>query len=310
METSDYQVINQALQWLKKQQTVFLVTVLKTWGSSPRPVGSLLAISGQHHIGSVSGGCIEADLIEKLQQAQTKSCFYLNYGVENSASFGLPCGGELILGIEKLSNISELESIINPLRQRQVITRTVNFECYQTQTCPSITTDKTQWQLPIFTKVFGPRWHMFIIGANQIAYYLAQMAPSLDYDITLCDPRSNYINDWHYPNINLSTMMPDEWIEQNIIDHRHAVIAVSHDPKLDDRALWQALESPAFYIGALGSKSSQQQRYQRLQALGLSDTDLAKLHAPIGLAISSHTPAEIAIAILAELVMVKKQIMG
>jgi len=153
--------------------------------------------------------------------------------------------------------------------------------------------------------VHGPRWRLLIIGAGQLSRFLAQIALGMDYRVTVCDPREEYREGWDVPGTEMVREMPDDVVTAMQLDSRSAVVALTHDPKLDDLALMEALKSEAFYVGAIGSRSNNAKRRERLKLFDLSDAELARLHGPIGLYIASKTPAEIAISILAEITAVK-----
>ncbi|ALG69221.1 XdhC family protein [Beggiatoa leptomitoformis] len=304
MQTTALTILSQAHQWLSAHQTVYLITVIHTWGSAPRPVGSLLAINASGElIGSVSGGCVEGDIIERILQGEFKQISRLHYGItkEQSERFGLPCGGVLELLLEPLQSVDSIQPIIHALEQRQLIQRRVNLQSgdvywqYPQQEIPLIATDN------YLTHVYGAVWRLLIIGAAHASHYLAEFAIPLDYQVIVCDPREEYASSWQLAGTELSREMPDDAVLKYVKDNRCAVVTLTHDPKLDDMALLEALNSPAFYVGALGSKKSTEARRARLIDLGMSPQALAQLHAPVGLPIGSRTPPEIAIAILAEM---------
>jgi xanthine dehydrogenase accessory factor len=166
--------------------------------------------------------------------------------------------------------------------------------------------DTLGWDGQRLRTVHGPQWRLFIVGAGQISYYLAQMAQALDYDITICEPRDEYGAEWRVPGTKLVTSMPDDAFLSMHPDSRCAVVALTHDPKLDDMLLMEALRSPAFYVGAVGSRLNDSKRRERLSLhFDFSPEELARLHGPIGLPIGSHTPPEIAVAIVAEMTAVR-----
>ena len=155
------------------------------------------------------------------------------------------------------------------------------------------------------TTIHGPRYRLLVIGASQLSKYLAQIAVGLDYHVTVCDPREEYTETWDIPGVSLVRTMPDDTVRALRLDERCAVVALTHDPKLDDMALMEALKSPAFYVGALGSRANNAKRRERLREVDVTDDEIARLHGPIGLYIGSRTPPEIAISILAEITAVK-----
>ena len=310
MDSVDLNVLKSVLGWRRAGQTVNLVTVVETWGSAPRPPGALLAIRGDGQIvGSVSGGCVEDDLIERCRNApllQTKPEM-VSYGVttEEAARFGLPCGGALKLVQEPIAETGWIEEILARAERHELALRTVNLDTGAVTIGAASRADKTSFDGVTLKVIYGPLWRMLIIGAGQLSRYLAEMAQALDYRVIVCDPREEYRADWNVPNVELNTGMPDDVVLELNLDAHSAVVAVTHDPKLDDMALLEALKSPAFYIGALGSRGNTAKRRERLEMFDLTPAEIDRLHGPIGLDIGSKTPAEIAVAILAEVVAVK-----
>ena len=307
-------ILSRALKWLNAGHGVLLFTVVNTWGSSPRPPGSIMILRDDGHVaGSVSGGCIEDDLIHRLKsEGLPHKASIVSYGVkaDEARRFGLPCGGTMRLVQEPLvgkAAIKSLKELLALLDQGKVVTRKLVFES-------SVVTLTTAQENAVlfcndkeFVTVFGPRYQLLIIGAGQIGELLSQIAMSLDFAVTICDPRVEYHAKWNIPGTQLVTTMPDDTVMNMQMNARTAVVALTHDPKLDDLALMEALASPAFYVGALGSKINNDKRRERLLEFDLKADQIAKLRGPAGLAIGSHTPAEIAVSIAAELVAAKNQ---
>lgn len=306
---ADQDILQTALQWLHDGHEVALVTVLKTWGSSPRPPGSLLVMRRDGvHTGSVSGGCVEEDLVQRYREQQLSDEFpvVIDYGVNRveAANFGLPCGGRLELLVEKLNNISQLEELIKVIKHG-IAARCVDLKTGRVTVEPGLDRASIGADFDVsdtlVRKVMGPRWSLLLIGAGHLSHVVSQMAQLLDYAVIVCDPREEYAQSWRVEGVEVSTQMPDEAVQTYAQHARSIVVALTHDPRLDDMALLDALDSPAFYVGAIGSRRNCEQRRQRLQQLGLSQAQLERLHAPVGLPIGSHTPAEIAVSILAEI---------
>lgn len=316
MDSLDMQVLNAIQRWTAEGHKVALVTVAKTWGSSPRPPGAWLALRGDGMVqGSVSGGCIEDDLIARMRDGRIAGTqpFALTYGVskDEATRFGLPCGGTLELVVEPEPDVAALSSLTGLIANGQLALRTVDVK----QACVSYAHgsrgDAVQWHDGRLTTVHGPRRRLLIIGAGQISFYLAQMAMPLDYQVIICDPRAEYSSEWHVPGTELRTDMPDDAVLALSLDPNSAVVALTHDPKLDDMALLEALKSPAFYVGALGSRLNNDKRRQRLQQyFDITAEEAARLHGPVGLPIGSRTPPEIAVAILAEMTAVKNGVVA
>ena len=309
MDSLDRQVLEQARDWVRARHKVWLVTVIETWGSAPRPPGALLALRDDGLVvGSVSGGCVEDDLIERVRTGErVDRPSLIHYGVsrEEAARFGLPCGGNLRLVQEPLLDTGWIDEIMARTANHGLVARELDIETGQS-TITSITReDGFNFDGGIMRAVFGPRWRMQIIGAGQLSRVLAQMAQALDFEIICCDPREEYHLTWDVPGTTFTKDMPDDVVLSLGLDPHSAVVAVTHDPKLDDMVLLEALRSPAFYIGALGSRGNTSKRKERLALFDLTPTEIDRLHGPIGLDIGSRTPAEIAISILAEIVSVR-----
>ena len=309
MDSLDLQVLTQARDWREQGHAVWLVTVIETWGSAPRPPGALLAMRGDGVlVGSVSGGCVEDDLIDRLRAGERMTRGSLmTYGVtkEEAARFGLPCGGNLRLLQEPLLNTGWINEVLERTARHELVARCLNLASGQVAVEPATRGDAFRFDGDNLRALFGPRWRMLIIGAGQLSRVLAQMALALDFDITCCDPRDSHAPTWDLPGSRFSRSMPDDLLLEMHPDAHTAVVALSHDPKLDDMVLLEALKSPAFYVGALGSRRTTAHRKQRLALFDLSPTEIDRLHGPIGLHIGSQTPVEIAVSILAEIIAVR-----
>ena len=265
----DFEVLARLVEWLQAGESAALVTVLRTWGSSPRPPGSLLAIRKRdgRMAGSVSGGCVEADLVERYRRGELD-------GFPSIVDYGVAAGDLLV---------------------RQVCLDSGDVSLAAADPGPGF-----GYLPPTVRKVFGPRWGLVLVGAGQLADHLARMALSLGFHVLLCDPRSGF--DTAVDGVRLTREMPDDVVAGIAQAPRTAVVTLAHDPKLDDLALLEALPRDFFYVGALGSLRSAAARRERLAGFSIGEERLARLHAPVGLDIGSHTPAEIALSIAAELV--------
>jgi len=313
MDSVDLEVLRKSAQWQDEGKRVLLVTVVKTWGSSPRPPGALLAVREDGHVvGSVSGGCIEDDIVERSRRegAYVTRPQQVTYGVtaEDARKFGLPCGGTIQLVQEPLTRESRIADLLTMVEQGKLVARKLDLATATVTLAPASATDALSFDGATLTTIHGPRYRMLVIGAGQLSKYLAQIAAGLDYQVTVCDPREEYTETWDIPGIKLVKTMPDDTVVDMKLDERCAVVALTHDPKLDDLALLEALKSPAFYVGALGSRANNAKRRQRLEAFDLTSEQIARLHGPIGLYIGSRTPPEIAISILAEITAVKNAV--
>ena len=310
MDSIDLEVLKTCEQWIGQGRKCELVTVIRTWGSSPRPEGATLAVceDGQV-IGSVSGGCVEDDLIARVREhgiVQTRPEI-VTYGItaDEAHRFGLPCGGTIQLAIEPLSAGSRIGELLTQLSQHQLVARRLDLASGAVTLGPAGAGMAMQVSEAALTTIHGPRWRLLIIGAGQLSGFLAQIAIGMEYQVTVCDPREEYRESWHVPGVEVVHEMPDDQVIAMQLDARSAVVALTHDPKLDDLALMEALKSPAFYVGAIGSRVNNARRRERLKLFDVTDAELARLHGPIGLYIGSKTPAEIAISILAELTAIK-----
>ena len=309
MDSLDLQVLQQARDWRATGQPVWLVTVIETWGSAPRPPGALLAMRGDGLVvGSVSGGCVEDDLIDRVRKGErVGKPSLINYGVskEEAARFGLPCGGNLRLVQEPLTDTAWVDEVLTRTARHELVARRLDLASGTVTIEPAARGEAFQFDSTQLRALFGPRWRLLIIGAGQLSRAVAQMALALDFEVICCDPREEYHLTWDIPNTTFSKSMPDDLVLELQLDPHSAVIAVTHDPKLDDMVLLEALKSPAFYVGALGSRGNTAKRKERLALFDLSPAEIDRLHGPIGLDLGSKTPAEIAVSIVAEIVAVK-----
>lgn len=304
---ADLEVLASALDFHQQGLNPLLVMVLRTWGSAPRPAGSLLVITPSgRHAGSVSGGCVEEDLFQRCQQGEWQDLQrprVIRYGVSQAeaARFGLPCGGQLELLLEPMNELPPWQDLHARLQAGEVLERSLDLVTGDASLTSILHSQVEAFSLTgnLVRKVFGPQWRMLLIGANHLARYVTQFALALDYQVQVCDPREEYRQEWDLPQAPLTKIMPDDAVLALEHYQRSIILTLTHDPKLDDMALMEALNTDAFYIGALGSKLSSDQRRDRMRYLGIPEANLARLHAPVGLDIGSRTPAEIAISIMA-----------
>jgi xanthine dehydrogenase accessory factor len=306
MQSSDWEVLQRARDWLEQGHRAHLFTVIQTWGSAPRLPGAILVVRDDGHlVGSVSGGCIEDDLADKARHQQLpQQAAILDYGVDQADAqrFGIPCGGQLKIFAEPLTQAAQLTPMLESLSQRRLLKRSVHLHSGEVRHQYVLPEGQPYLESDWFHSYFGPQWRLLIIGANQLGSVLAAMAQALDFHVLLCDPREEMRAEWHVEGADWLPGMPDDVVLDIVPDSHTAIVAVTHDPKLDDMALLEALKSDAFYIGALGSIKNQEKRKQRLRSFDLSEQEVNRLHGPVGLRIGSRTPAEIAVSILAELI--------
>lgn len=309
MDSLDLQVLGQAREWRQQGHDVWLVTVIETWGSAPRPPGALLAMRGDGLVvGSVSGGCVEDDLIERVRHGERVATPTLvTYGVtkEEAARFGLPCGGNLRLVQEPLHDAAWITDVLDRTARHELVARRLDLQTGAVVVEPATRGEAFQFDGRTLRALFGPRWRLVVIGAGQLSRAVAQIALMLDFEVICCDPREEYHLTWDIPGTTFSKAMPDDLVVELQPDAHTAVIAVTHDPKLDDMALLEALKSPAFYVGALGSRGNTAKRKERLAMFDLSPAEIDRLHGPVGLDLGAKTPAEIAVSIVAEIVAVR-----
>jgi xanthine dehydrogenase accessory factor len=310
MNSTDLSVLKSAVSWLQAGHSVAIATVVQTWGSAPRPVGSWLAIRDDGQVaGSVSGGCVEDDLINRVQtEILTRiSPEMVVYGVsqEEAARFGLPCGGTLRLLVEPKPELEILEQLLAKISSHQITKRIVNIATGKSTLELGTRHDEFACNDKEMRTTYGPRWRMVIIGAGQLSQYTADFAIASDFEVIVIDPREEYAEGLNRSDVIFIQGMPDDVLLEIGVDPHTAVVALTHDPKLDDMALMEALKSSAFYVGALGSKKNTQKRKERLLEFDLSPEEVERLHGPVGLYIGALTPPEIAVSILAEVIAVK-----
>ena len=309
MDSLDLNVLKQARAWVEEGRQAWLVTVAETWGSAPRPAGALLCLRDDGLVvGSVSGGCVEDDLIDRVRQGErveTPSTIVYGITKDEAARFGLPCGGTLRLVQEPLREVDWIDALLARTARHELVTRCLDLKTGAVTLEPGQRGQAFSLEESSMRQLFGPRWRMLVIGAGQLSRALAEMALALDFEVICCDPREEYHLTWDVPGTTFTREMPDDAVLRLELDAHSAVIAVTHDPKLDDLVLLEALKSPCFYVGALGSRANTAKRRERLKLFELSDQQIDRLHGPIGLDIGSRTPAEIAVSILAEVIAVK-----
>jgi len=311
VDSLDTQVLDAARKWVAAGHRFALITVARTWGSAPRLPGAWMILRDDGQVqGSVSGGCIEDDLIRRAAAGEfTGSAPHLlRYGVtaDEVRRFGLPCGGTLELVLEPAPDAALLEQLAQRIGTGQLARRRVELATGNVSIESGRAGESMLWDGETLVTLHGPAWRLLIIGAGQISHYLATMAQALGYRVYICDPRSEYADGWDVPGTERIAAMPDDAVTELGLDPRSAVVALTHDPRLDDLALLEALKSPAFYVGALGSQANSSKRRERLlQYFDFSQAEVDRLHGPVGLPIGSRTPPEIAVSILAEMTALK-----
>ncbi|WOI57314.1 XdhC family protein [Palleronia sp. LCG004] len=312
-----------ALDWIRAGKGAALATVVETWGSAPRPVGSQLAISSEGEIaGSVSGGCVEgAVVVEALEAVDGGGSRILDFGVSDDEAFavGLACGGRIRVLVEPIRTGDLDPDLLSELVQTRAARRQVAYEV-----------DTESWQRRLrhppdhserfrldrsgfeegetrFVAIHNPPLRMMVVGGVHIAQPLIRMAELTGFDPLLIDPRESFASQTRFPSVSLGHDWPDEALGAEGLDARCCVVTLTHDPKLDDPAIEAALRSDVFYLGCLGSNRTHAKRLARLAERGFAKADLDRIHAPVGLDIGSRSPAEIAISIMAEIVQSLRQ---
>jgi xanthine dehydrogenase accessory factor len=314
VQSQDLEVFDHLLTWLAEGQRPWLCTIVAATGSSPRPLGAMLALTAEgRRAGSVSGGCVEDDLIAQLQRGDHAghTPLILEYGLsaEQNERLGLPCGGRLRLLLQQLEGADRdwLLAISKRLTSRQCIERQVDLGSGATTLTAIERHQPLQLHRDRLQQSFGPRLRLLLVGAGQLAQSLAELAVAMDYEVLVTDPRQALLEQWQGPDVALLQGMPDDVLQEHAADRHSAIITLTHDPRIDDMALMEALASEAFYVGALGSVRTTEKRLTRLRQLGLSDQQLERLQAPVGLDIGSKTPLEIAVAIMAQLTRLQRR---
>jgi len=312
MNSLDIDVIRTALDWQSRGHRVVMGTVVRTWGSAPRPPGSLMIIRDDGQVaGSVSGGCIEDDLIRRVAEGELalRQPEVTTYGqtAEEVRRFGLPCGGTVQIVLEPLSAGSRLRELLVAIESHRRVQRRLDMTTGIAELEDTADGDRVRFDGQTLSTVHGPRLRLLVIGGGQLSRYLASMAVMLDYQVTVCEPRSEYHEGWErMVGVTLSTTMPDDLVLAMHLDEHSAVVAVTHDPKLDDLALMEALRTPAFYVGALGSLQNNAKRRERLLQFDVTEDEVARLHGPVGLNLGALTPPEIAMSIVAEMTAIRR----
>jgi xanthine dehydrogenase accessory factor len=319
MENLDVMVLRTLRDWRAAGKRALLATVVRTWGSSPRPVGSIMALADDGAVvGSVSGGCIEDDLVFRYTQAyagrgEARSMpsgppALAKYGVtaDEAHRFGLPCGGTLELLLEHDPDAASLSRLVELLETGRLVRRSVQLATGAVSLEEADVPSELLIDAARMVNTFGPEYRMLLIGAGQLTEYLATMALFSGFSVTVCDPREEYRGAFNVPGATLVTDMPDDVVIAFRPDRRSCVVALTHDPKLDDLALLEALGTEAFYVGAIGSRRNNDARRRRMiEHFGQTEASLARLRGPIGIYIGSKTPPEIAVSVMAEILAVK-----
>jgi xanthine dehydrogenase accessory factor len=310
MKQLDLQVIQQARDWLASGKPVWLCTVLSTFGSAPRGPGAMLvALDDGRHCGSLSGGCVEEDFLDRLANRQfEKVNQVVRYGEGGLApTLALPCGGVLDVLVEAFApgveNDRHLAQVEQALAGHQRVTRQITLGGLQRDVRPAARgAARVERNGDEIAVRVGAVHRLLLAGLSPVAEYCASFAVALGYEVILCDPRTEVIAGFSMDGVEVRNVLPSVFIEEGGCHAATAVVALTHDPRLDDLTMLEAVRSTAFYIGAMGSRRTSQKRLERLARIGgLDDRALARIHAPIGLNLGSKTPAEIALAVMSDI---------
>lgn len=302
-------VLQDVATWLADGERTWLCTIVETWGSSPRPAGSWLAISESGRwSGSVSGGCLEQDLLQNTAKDGPEQPVVIDYGItdDDRDHFQLPCGGRIRLLVEPLNSpaaVEHVQALMTALERRTPVLRRVPLDgAPELGPLAGRPASAVSFDGACLEQVLQPECRLLLIGAGEVARYVADFAKAADFDVTLCEPRDAFADGWGYSHLPLERQLPDDLITRQFNDEWSGVLALAHDPRIDDMGLLAALTTPAFYVGAMGSQKTSDARRARLASLGLDPEALERLRAPIGVSLPSRTPAEIAISVVADLI--------
>lgn len=298
---NEVDILERGLDWLERGERVVVATVAHTWGSSPRQPGAVMVLSENARFeGSVSGGCIEEELIERIQTQFPDKIETIEYSSDTTRS--LPCGGRLLLVVEPLDGDSGVPALIEALRSGQRVVRSIDVQHQSAQWTIAEGDLATDFVDEVLNVVYEPAWRLLVIGAGELAAWVCRLGAQLGYSIDVCDPRTEYRDAWSLTDFTVVGEFPDDHIASQNCDEHTAIVALTHDPKVDDLAMMEALQTRAFYIGALGSSRTTQRRAERLiEHFDASAEDIARIRGPIGIDLNTRKPQEIALAVIVEI---------
>ena len=298
---NEVDILARGLDWVERGERVVLATVAHTWGSSPRQPGAVMVLSESARFeGSVSGGCIEEELIERIRTQFPDKIETIEYSSDTSRS--LPCGGRLLLVVEPLVGGSGVPALIDALRSGQRVIRSIDVQRQSARWTVADSDQATDFTDEVLNVVYEPAWRLVVIGAGELAAWVCRLGAQLEYSIEVCDPRSEYRDAWSLTDFTVVGEFPDDHIANTNCDEHTAIVALTHDPKVDDLAMIEALKTRAFYIGALGSSRTTKGRAERLmEHFDASADDIARIRGPIGIDLNTRKPQEIALAVMVEI---------
>ena len=301
MSRSEVEILERGQHWLEEGERVVLATVAHTWGSSPRPPGAVMVMSESGRIaGSVSGGCIEDELLARVREDFPRGFETIEYNSDTTRT--LPCGGRLLLTLEPLAAIPDLATMMNALRDGASIVRRLDLERRSVAWAPADDEARTRLDEQVLNVVYEPAWRLVVVGAGELASWVCRFASLLDYAIAVCEPRPDYREAWNLGEYPVASDYPDDFIAARGCDAHTAIVALTHDPKVDDLAMLEGLRTQAFYVGALGSGRTTAKRAARLiEHFGMTDDDVKRIRGPIGIDLKTRKPSEIALAVMTDI---------
>ena len=308
VDAPDVDLLRTLIAWRRAGRAVQLVTVASTWGSSPRPPGSMAIVRDDGAVaGSVSGGCVERQLVE-ARTSGAVDVDTLVVGDDAARAVGLTCGGRLELVFEAIEDPEPFEEVLDALDARRRVVRETDVDARASRLVDAGAGDGFAWDGRTLRRPFGPAWRVLLVGGGELSKHVARFALALDFEVIACEPRAPFRAAFDVAGATLLDELPDDAVAAHASDARSAVLALTHEPTLDDLALEAALGAPCFHVGALGSRRSHARRVERLAALGVGPDALARISAPVGLDIGSRTAAEIGVSIAAELVRARARV--
>ncbi|MCX4221318.1 XdhC family protein [Pseudomonas sp. MCal1] len=318
MQHLDLQVVRRALEWSTAGQRIWFCTVLTTFGSAPRAPGSLLAVNdGGQWIGSLSGGCVEEDFLERVAEgAFLDAINVVRYGEGDDprSRVSLPCGGILDVLVEKFDADCDVQAHLRELESALLGQRRLIREVDLATGARSLFADREQGarierEIDRVRIRIGAAQRLLLAGYSSVAQACAEFAVGLGFEVILCDPRDEVLEGVSLSGVEIRRQLPSVFIADGGCHRDTAVVALTHDPRIDDLAMMEAVRTEAFYIGVMGSLQTSQKRFERLRRIGsLGEGELARIHAPIGLNLGSKTPSEIALAVLADILRIRNGI--
>lgn len=301
MSRSEVEILERGQHWLAEGERVVLATVAHTWGSSPRPAGAVMVLGESGRFaGSVSGGCIEEELLARVRADFPRTFETLEYNSDTSRT--LPCGGRLLLTLEPLASIPQLPAMLAALRDGESIVRRLDLEQGTAAWAVADGAVRTRFEDQVLNVVYEPAWRLVVVGAGELASWVCRFANLLDYAIEVCEPRAEYREAWALSELSVSGDYPDDFIGARPCDAHTAIVALTHDPKVDDLAMLEGLRTPAFYLGALGSGRTTAKRAARLiEHFAMTQADVQRIRGPIGIDLKTRKPQEIALAVMTDI---------